>query len=68
MNVPDSFIESVHKQQWLMLHYSRPIADLSAVLYIPNNRELAHWSQSTRKYILCYYEVQGDFLGCPHGT
>ena len=44
-----------------------PTAGLSAVLYIRNNSEWAHWSQRTRKYKLHYDEVQEEFLGPPHG-
>ena len=44
------------------------LVDRSAVLYIRNSREWAHWSQRTRTYHLHYDEVQGDILGPPHGT
>ena len=40
MNVPDSvFVDFVHEQLWLMQHGLRPLADLSAVLYIGNSSE-----------------------------
>ena len=45
-----------------------PPAVLSAVLYIRDNHEWAHWTKRTRKYKLHYDEVQGEFSGPSHIT